>query len=64
MTAPHRILCASLAQSGRLDEAHAVLERMREMQPYISIEWVTRMVPYTPERLTHFLEGLKKAGLT
>ena len=64
MTAPHRILCASLAQAGRLDEARAVLERVREMQPYISIDWVTRMVPYTPAQMPHFLEGLKKAGLT
>jgi hypothetical protein len=64
MTAPHRILCASLAQAGRLDEPHAVLERVREMQPYISIDWVTRMVPYTPRQMPRFLEGLRKAGLT
>jgi adenylate cyclase len=64
MTAPHRILCASLAQAGRLDEAQAVLERVREMQPYISIDWVTRMVPYTPRQMPRFLEGLRKAGLT
>ena len=33
VTAPHRILCASLAQGGRIDEARAVLARVREMQP-------------------------------
>jgi len=64
MTAPHRILCASLAQDGRLDEARAVLERVREMQPYISIDWVTRMVPYTARTMPQFLDGLVKAGLT
>jgi len=64
VTAPHRILCASLAQAGRVDEARAVLARMREMQPYISVDWVERMVPYTAARMPHFLDGLKKAGLT
>ena len=64
MTAPHRILCASLAQAGRLDEARRVVDRVREMQPYISIDWVERMVPYTRDQLPHFLEGLRKAGLS
>ena len=64
VTAPHRILCASLAQAGRLDEARAVLARVREMQPYISIAWVEGMVPYTPAQMPHFLDGLRKAGLT
>ena len=64
MTAPHRILCASLAQAGRLDEARIVLERVREMQPYISIDWITRMVPYTSRQMPKFLGGLKKSGLT
>lgn len=64
VTAPHRILCASLAQAGRLDEARAVLARVREMQPYISIDWVERMVPYTPAQMPQFLDGLRKAGLT
>jgi tetratricopeptide (TPR) repeat protein len=64
MTAPHRILCASLAQAGRLDEARRVLDRVRDMQPYISIDWVERMVPYTSAQLPHFLAGLRKAGLS
>jgi TolB-like protein/Tfp pilus assembly protein PilF len=63
ITPPHRILCASLAQAGHRDEAHAVLERVRELQPYFSIDWITRMVPYTPGPMKHFLEGLRKAGL-
>ena len=64
ITAPHRILCASLAQAGRLDEARATLARIREMQPHISIAWVEDMVPYTPAQLPRFLDGLRKAGLT
>jgi hypothetical protein len=64
VTAPHRILCASLAQADRLDEARTVLARVREMQPYISVDWVERMVPYTPAQMPRFLDGLRKAGLT
>jgi tetratricopeptide (TPR) repeat protein len=62
--APQRIFCASLAQAGRIAEAQAALARIREMQPHISIDWVERMVPYTPAQLPHFLDGLRKAGLT
>jgi Flp pilus assembly protein TadD len=64
VTAPHRILCVSLAQAGHLDEAREILARVREMQPYISIDWVKRMVPYTLAQMPHFLDGLRKAGLT
>jgi Flp pilus assembly protein TadD len=64
VTAPHRILCASLAQAGRLDEARSVLTRVREMQPHVSIAWIERMVPYTATQMPRFLAGLRTAGLT
>ena len=60
----HRILCASLAQAGHIDAARATLARLRELQPNITLEWAENMVPYTPAQMPHFLEGLKKAGLT
>lgn len=63
-TGTHRILCASLAQAGRLDEARAALARIREVQPQISLAWAERMVPYTSAQMPHFLEALRKAGLT
>lgn len=63
-TGAYRILCASLAQAGRLDEARAVLDRLRSLQPHISLDWVARMVPYTAAHMPHFLDGLRKAGLT
>ena len=47
-----------------MDEARIVFERVREMQPYISIDWITRMVPYTSRQMPRFLDGLKKSGLT
>ena len=62
-TAAHRILCASLAQAGKANEAQAALIRLRELQPNISIEWIERHVPYTPRAMPHFIDGMRKAGL-
>jgi TolB-like protein len=59
----HRILCASLGQAGRLEEARAAMNTLLELQPSLSIEWIKRSVPYMPAPMTHFLEGMRKAGL-
>lgn len=63
MTGAHRIYIASLAQAGQLAEAHAALEKLKQIQPDISIAWIEEHVPYTPEPMRHFLEGMRKAGL-
>jgi len=60
----HRILCASLAQAGQMEEASKQMEMLRQMQPDLSIAWIKRWVPYTPGPMEHFLNGLRKAGLT
>ena len=39
MTSGHRILIACLAQADQLDEAHTELQRLRELQPNVSIAW-------------------------
>jgi adenylate cyclase len=59
----YRIYCASLAQAGQLDEAHAALDRLRELQPDISIAWIEQNVPYQPGPMAKFVEGMRKAGL-
>jgi adenylate cyclase len=59
----HRVLCASLAQAGRTEEATAVVNLLRQLQPNLSIAWVQESVPYTMGPMAHFLEGLRKAGL-
>lgn len=59
-----RKLCASLAQAGLIAEAESELARLRELQPNISIAWIKQAVPYTPEPMKRFLEGMRKAGLT
>ena len=59
-----RLLCASLAQAGRVDEARSLLETIRQEQPQLSLAWIRANVPYqTPELMERFLEGFRKAGL-
>jgi TolB-like protein/cytochrome c-type biogenesis protein CcmH/NrfG len=59
-----RLRCASLAQTGRIDEARAYLEMVRREQPQLSIEWIKQSVPYqTAELMQRFLQGMRKAGL-
>ena len=64
ITGIHRILIASLAQAGQIEESRAMLAHLREMQPELSLAWIERMVPYTAEQMPHFLDGMRKAGLT
>lgn len=63
MTSGHRILIASLAKAGQLDEAQTALQRLKELQPNVSIAWCEEHIPYTPDQMPKFLEGLRKAGL-
>jgi hypothetical protein len=63
MTSGHRILIASLAKADQLDEARTALQRLKELQPNVSIAWCEEHIPYTPDQLPKFLEGLRKAGL-
>ena len=59
----HRIYIASLAQAGQIEEARASLQRLKEVQPTLSIAWIEQYVPYTPGTMGKFLEGMRKAGL-
>lgn len=63
LTASHRILCASLAQAGRQEEARAELAKLRKLNPDLSMAWIQRYVPYTERAMPKFLEGMRKAGL-
>lgn len=63
MISGHRIYVASLAQAGQFEEARTALQRLRELQPNISIAWCEEHIPYPPDRMPKFLEGLRKAGL-
>lgn len=60
----HRIHCASLAQAGQIEEAHAAMARLKELQPDISIAWIEGHLLYTtPGPMAKFVEGMRKAGL-
>jgi TolB-like protein/Flp pilus assembly protein TadD len=59
-----RLRGASLAQTGRLDEARAMLAIARREHPQLSIDWIKENIPYqTPELLERYLDGMRKAGL-
>jgi Flp pilus assembly protein TadD len=59
----HRILCASLAQAGLIEEAKSAISHLRVLHPTLSVAWIKQSVPYTPAPMAHFLEGLRKAEL-
>jgi adenylate cyclase len=60
----HRLLCTSLAQAGQIDEAASAVSALRQLQPNVSLAWIEASVPYTAKPMAHFLEGMRKAGLT
>jgi adenylate cyclase len=62
-TGGHRIYVASLAQAKRIGEARAALDRLKELQPEISIAWIQQNSPYMPGPLVKLLDGMRKAGL-
>jgi TolB-like protein/class 3 adenylate cyclase/Flp pilus assembly protein TadD len=63
LSGAYRIYVASLAQAGHIEEAHEALQRLKELQPAISIDWIARYVPYTATAMAKFIDGMRKAGL-
>jgi len=51
------------ADIARTHEARSTLQRLKELQPNVSIAWCEEHVPYTLDQMPKFLEGLRKAGL-
>ena len=51
-------LAVSYVEAGRLEEAYAPLQRAREIEPRLSISYVTENL-----RLGTYIESLRKAGL-
>ncbi len=62
-TGGHRIFVASLAQAGEMDDARTALERLKALQPDISIAWLEHNAPWKPGPMAKIAEGLRKAGL-
>lgn len=60
----HRVLTASLGMSGFTQAAAAALEGLRNVQPNISLAWLSSEMPYEHEvEREHYLEGFRRAGL-
>jgi TolB-like protein len=59
----YRILCASLAEAGEVEEARSVMGKLQQLHPDISVSWIEQWVPYTVKPMQHFLNGLRTAGL-
>jgi Flp pilus assembly protein TadD len=60
----YRVLVVGCAHLGRLDEARAAAERLKELQPGITLDWAERHIPIAnPDDRARYVEGLRKAGL-
>ena len=63
-TEGRRILAASYGHLGRLDEARAQADLVREAHPNFSVErWAAVQPDKFEDDVQHFLEGMKRAGL-
>lgn len=60
----HRVLTAAAGMAGDMELAHAALQDLRRTQPNISLAWVASQLPLGVDEREHFVEGLRRAGLT
>ena len=61
----HRVLTAAAGMSGDPTLAASALDGLRRAQPTVSLAWITRELPMLRnEDRAHYLEGLRRAGLT
>ncbi|SEC70896.1 adenylate cyclase [Rhizobiales bacterium GAS188] len=60
---PYRVLAASLAHLGRLDEARTAIRKAFSLQPNQTLERAARAGYRKPEHMAIWLDGLRKAGL-
>ena len=59
-----RILAASYAWMGRINEAQHAVEKLRQIDPMLRLSNLPHVLgPYAPEGLARFHEGLRLAGL-
>jgi tetratricopeptide (TPR) repeat protein len=63
-TGSRRILAASLAQLGRMEEAHQEAELFMVSNPHFTIGYWAATQPFQDEAIRdHFVDGYRKAGL-
>ena len=60
----YRVLGSALAQLGRIDEAHAAVEKLRELAPVLTVSGLRERWPLRkPEVLERILDGPRTAGV-
>ena len=63
-TPPLRVLAASSALAGRLEDAHAAIARLRQLEPAFRISDLRDRTPLRrPQDLATLADGLRRAGL-
>jgi TolB-like protein/cytochrome c-type biogenesis protein CcmH/NrfG len=61
----HRVFAASAGMTGQTDVAAAALAELRRAQPNISLAWIEKQIPIRQDaEREHYLEGLRRAGLS
>ena len=58
-----RLGAAAYGQLGRLEEANRLILHLRELFPDITLSILKDLLPYKPDHLAAYLNGLSKAGL-
>ena len=65
LTGAYRVLAVSAGMSGDAATAQMALTELRRTQPNISLAWAATQLPWRNEAdREHFLEGLRRAGMT
>jgi TolB-like protein/Tfp pilus assembly protein PilF len=65
LTGAYRVLAVSAGMSGDAATAQMAIAELRRTQPNISLAWAATQLPWRNEAdREHFLEGLRRAGLT
>ncbi len=60
----HRVLTAAAGICGQAATAATALERLRRVQPNISLDWIADHMPIKQTaELEHYLQGFRRAGL-
>jgi tetratricopeptide (TPR) repeat protein len=61
----HRVLTAAAGMAGEHGVARAALQELRRAQPNISLAWIAEQMPIKEDsEREHYLEGLRRAGLS
>jgi TolB-like protein/Tfp pilus assembly protein PilF len=60
----HRVLTAAAGMLGKTEIAKAALVELRRVQPNVSIDWITKEMPFKLDAdRSHYLEGFRRAGM-